>query len=442
MRFILCSLFTASLLAPASLAQDEPGPFTVELRADLRRFDTEGSRARGMMSMPSAFRVGPDRPAIVKKEPSFSGAVKYATLVMGNAGNTGFVVALDESDPSAPKIYADLNGNGDLTDDGPVSWQTIDEGESGWSYSGTYEFSVGYSSAAGEISRRPYALNLFRSAGRESLGAYRATAMVGSVTRNGETLDVVLLENDNDGLYNKPVDPAAKEPPATKPVWLMIGKERFDIRATFGYDGVNYLASAAPDGSSITLKPTMKTITIPRPAAPKPPLGVGVQVPAFEAKFSDGTSFSPDQYRGKKILVIDMWATWCGPCMQSMPHLGEVAAKVKGQEVEIVALNVLDEEEPYLAYVQKNQDVAFRIARDPAGREREAAVTKRLFNVSGIPMTYVVDKDGKIAAAIEGYSKGDSRLEEALAKLGVKIEVPAASEKPKPKSVPAVKMGG
>jgi thiol-disulfide isomerase/thioredoxin len=253
-----------------------------------------------------------------------------------------------------------------------------------------------------------------------------------------------LIENDNDGLYNKLFDPAAPREttgPKTKPVWLSIDNTaRVDTRVTFGFEGVNWVAACAPDGSSITLTPTFKTITIPLPTESPKMLSTG-PVPEFTAPFFGNGDFSPQAYKGK-VLVIDMWATWCGPCMKGLPHLNEVAAAAKGQNVEFVAFNVYDDKPAYEKFAASKADWALKFARDPAGHESDASIAKRLFSVSAIPATYVIDQEGKIAAAISGFDEKSTQLEDALTKLGIKLPEHKGETKPERKSVPASRMGG
>lgn len=107
--------------------------------------------------------------------------------------------------------------------------------------------------------------------------------------------------------------------------------------------------------------------------------------------------------------------------MASMPHVQSVYEEVKDQGVQVLALCVSDEREAYNKWVPENQGkYKFQFAYDPAGRS-EKNISGSLFNVTGIPTTYVIDKDGKVAAAIVGYDSGDKRLEEALKKLGVNL---------------------
>jgi peroxiredoxin len=109
--------------------------------------------------------------------------------------------------------------------------------------------------------------------------------------------------------------------------------------------------------------------------------------------------------------------------MAGIPHISKIAEEVKGQGVEVIALNVWDEQAAFERFAkEKGKDYAFKLARDPAGKEKDASIATRLFKLPGIPATYVIDKNGKIEAAVSGYNKDDKQIEHALVRLGVKIE--------------------
>jgi len=79
--------------------------------------------------------------------------------------------------------------------------------------------------------------------------------------------------------------------------------------------------------------------------------------------------------------------------------------------------------------VEKNRArYGFDFAYDPAGRESEKTISRSLFGVTGIPTTYVIDRDGKVVASVVGFSgEKDRRIEEALAKAGIQVPVKAAA---------------
>ena len=150
-------------------------------------------------------------------------------------------------------------------------------------------------------------------------------------------------------------------------------------------------------------------------------LSVGTAAPDFAATTPDGKTVHLSDFKGKAV-VLDFWSTWCGPCQMSMPHLEKVYEQVKDKDVAVLGVCVWDDKPAYDKWVTaKNGVYNFPTAYDSAGRDNGTSVASHLYNVSGIPTQYVIDKDGNVAASLVGYDEGDNRLETALGKLGVDI---------------------
>lgn len=124
-------------------------------------------------------------------------------------------------------------------------------------------------------------------------------------------------------------------------------------------------------------------------------VAIGAQAPDFTQKTPDGKTVSLRDYRGKYVLV-DFWASWCGPCRQENPSVAKVYNEYKGRDFEVLGVS-LDNEKDKAKWVKAIQDdqLAWTQVSDLRGWENEAA---RMYQVRGIPQNYLIDPGGKIVA--------------------------------------------
>jgi peroxiredoxin len=157
---------------------------------------------------------------------------------------------------------------------------------------------------------------------------------------------------------------------------------------------------------------------------------VGAMAPDFTTQTLDGKDLKLSDYRGK-VVILDFWATWCGPCLAAMPHTQEVAKHYKDQGVVVLGSCTSDTRAKFEGWVKTNQatypDIIWSHDKAERGADR---VSRKLYGVSGIPTQFIIDREGRIADIVVGYMKGEVLLDDALRKAGIKVadDIPAKAE--------------
>ncbi|MFC8274815.1 TlpA family protein disulfide reductase [Streptomyces sp. NPDC057271] len=99
-----------------------------------------------------------------------------------------------------------------------------------------------------------------------------------------------------------------------------------------------------------------------------------------------------------KVVVLNAWGSWCGPCRAEAPHFAKVANDLKAEGVEFVGLNTRDFNKQQAITFEEDYEVPYPSLYDPAGKLILNGFPKGTLNLQAIPSTVVLDKDGKIAA--------------------------------------------
>ncbi|WP_170150659.1 TlpA disulfide reductase family protein [Marinifilum flexuosum] len=139
---------------------------------------------------------------------------------------------------------------------------------------------------------------------------------------------------------------------------------------------------------------------------------VGRKYTDVSATTIDGKKISlSDVVPNYKFTLIEFWASWCGPCRASFPHLKKVYSKYHDKGFEVFGVSLDTKEKAYLK-ASKQEDIPWINAVDYNGYKGDAA---KAYNVSGIPFTVLIAKDGTIVAA--GDNIRDEKLDEKLKEL-------------------------
>ncbi len=120
----------------------------------------------------------------------------------------------------------------------------------------------------------------------------------------------------------------------------------------------------------------------------------GTPAPEWNLSDSDGNMVSLEELRGN-VVVIDFWATWCGPCLVVMPDIQSLHEKYADQPVMIFGVNVWESGDPVAFMLENAYTYGLLLEGDAVAEE---------YKVSGIPTLYVIDQEGNIAFAEVGAS--------------------------------------
>ncbi|MGI6296298.1 MAG: TlpA family protein disulfide reductase [Armatimonadota bacterium] len=144
-------------------------------------------------------------------------------------------------------------------------------------------------------------------------------------------------------------------------------------------------------------------------------LKVGTKAPDFSLKDLDGKTFTlADNFKAPgKVVLLDIWATWCPPCRAEIPHLIKLQTKYKDKPVVIVGVAVDERKTDVESFAKKNK-INYVVCPD----ERGKAIGDK-YSVRGIPATYIIDKKGVIRYVHSGFGGADdaAKMDKEIASL-------------------------
>ena len=109
----------------------------------------------------------------------------------------------------------------------------------------------------------------------------------------------------------------------------------------------------------------------------------------------------PGSLKGK-VVIVDFWASWCGPCKDSFPVMEELQAKYGNKGLVVLAVN-LDEDRPTMEDFLKKHPVTFTVVRDAAKKLVGKA------NIKSMPTSFVVSPDGKVVSVHKGFHGSETQ---------------------------------
>ncbi len=143
---------------------------------------------------------------------------------------------------------------------------------------------------------------------------------------------------------------------------------------------------------------------------PGMPIKEGVQAPDFTGELIDGTSITLSELQGKPV-IINFWATWCGPCVKEMPAFERLKDDF-GDKIGIIAVNCGDDAGTVKDFMEEN-GYTFPVVLD------EEYSISMLYPTNSIPYTVVVDAEGRVTHISTGALDADTMYERYKEALGV-----------------------
>jgi len=147
------------------------------------------------------------------------------------------------------------------------------------------------------------------------------------------------------------------------------------------------------------------------------PVITGSDAPGFTVMNLQGEQVQLADYLGEKVLLVNVWATWCGPCVVEMPSMQRLYDRFEGEDFEILAVSVdarLGEADIAgrpggdLGAFARELELNFPILHDPSGD------IQRLYQTTGVPESFLIGKDGVIYKKVAGPTEWDAPVNEEL----------------------------
>lgn len=157
-------------------------------------------------------------------------------------------------------------------------------------------------------------------------------------------------------------------------------------------------------------------------AADRKRLAPGQPAPDFAFITTDGKAMRLTDLKGS-VVLLDFWASWCGPCIAEIPHTKKLEEKFSGKPVVFLAVSIDEDEAAWKATMEKHN--LGGVTAGPGGTLHTrvtggwSAAPAKLFGVSGVPAYFLVDKDGKLTA---GGEPRPSYGEETVKQIGMLLE--------------------
>ncbi|MGH7140384.1 MAG: TlpA family protein disulfide reductase [Pirellulales bacterium] len=349
----------------------------------------------------------------VKKSPEGLVAPKYGALTIGDKN---WAVIVDEPEGKPAKLYVDTNADGDLTNDPETTWTaatnnglTMYQGKAEIALGGDRSGAIGlYRFDPNDPQRTPLknTLLFYADYGYEitvNLDGKEFTSFV-----SGTPTAISTLWIDRDGNHR-----------------TSYKREIVSVGKPFNFTGTTYVLTLNDDKLSLDEAAT------PLPITPPPPdLSVGKKALPFNMAAMDGATIDfPNTYAGK-LVMLDFWATWCGPCIAELPNVKTAYEAWHDKGFEVLGIS-FDNKDMADKLTEFTKEKGMPWPQLYEGKQWNTTLGE-LYDVSGIPFVLLVDGDsGEIlgtAQELRGPGLSDF-IGKALAKKNGEAETAASAKR-------------
>ncbi len=137
-------------------------------------------------------------------------------------------------------------------------------------------------------------------------------------------------------------------------------------------------------------------------------VGVGSRAPEFHAKnLRTGHPATLADYRGR-VVLLNLWATWCEPCRIEMPSLERLYRRLGGNDFQVVGVSIDEDGDSVVAAFAFQLGLTFDILHDQSGDIKQA------YQATGVPESWVISRDGVVIKKVIGASEWDGPVNETL----------------------------
>ena len=370
--------------------------------------------------MPQRLQMSSKQPASVKKLPDGLTNASFGTLTMGGKD---YVVCVGDLPGKPAQLFVDTNGDGDLTNDPAPSWLPRKQGE--------YTIHMGSAKVGFHLSgsTEPVSIGIYkfdpndpqRAQFKDNVFYYADYGYTGHVQLGGKDYPILLTDDFASGDFKG-------KPGGSSGIRLLIDRNGdgkfsepgkvYDTHKPFNIDGTTYeVAGINSTGQNLTFKVSATQVAeIPLPLTFK----VGSVFPGFTAATMDNHQVRlPNSYKGR-IVMLDFWATWCGPCMGEVPNITATYEKYHDKGFDILGIS-LDQKDSAAKVISTTKEKNMTWPQVYDGKYWSAEIAVK-YGIQSIPHAFLIDGDTGVLLADGDSLRGEGLtkiIEQALTKKGL-----------------------